>query len=173
MSYKNIALTIAKEINVKYPNINVYYTFYNDISEIFIIIDDKTVYDSQEYINLVYDISDRYIDNNVFFSYVTQDEQMPKNAINLTLENMKESLKNMEESLKDISFDIVTHTYKYEIFNLKYKLAKNSSITDKYLDEYNIEHQQIEDKQIVPNGMLKPFMGFGVLGEDSCQITAA
>lgn len=136
MRYIDVAKKITREITQQYPNLNVYYDCYDNDEEIFILIDDAKIFDTLSYRKMIRQLrnSSEY---KVFFSCIYSNDELTKNAVNLTEENKKESVK------------IFTYKEKLDTFGTYIKFVQ---LGDK-----------VADKQIVPNGLLKPFMGFGSL----------
>ncbi|GAB1401104.1 hypothetical protein MASR1M68_00150 [Elusimicrobiota bacterium] len=143
MKFINIAKEIAKEINSKYPTIDIYYDYYDDDNEIFILIDDISLFETLEYKKMIMKMKrSSTIYSNIFFSCISSRDELTENVINLTQENKKESFKNTSFSLDN-----------YQDITKELKVNNN-----------------VVDKQIFPNGFFKPFLGFGNIeckqGED-------
>lgn len=74
MKFINIAKEIAKEINSKYPTIDIYYDYYDDDNEIFILIDDISLFETLEYKKMIMKMKrSSTIYSNIFFLVYLQE----------------------------------------------------------------------------------------------------
>lgn len=151
MNNKELAFSIAKIINTKFPQINVYYNEFDDPNEIFIIIDDRKIYVSKEYIKLVSEISSKYNkQKNIFFSALFPEEKPLNSYINLTKDIVSDkyiqndiSLSTLHLKEKSLNTGIsLTKDIKY---GNAVKLQKYNRVEDKDLQSISASNKITKD----------------------------
>lgn len=163
MSYTDVAKKIAKEITKQYPKLNIYYDYYDNDEELFILIDNETIFDTSEYRKMIKSLrqATKY---NVFFSCIYSNDELTEHAVNLTEENIKDSLKSF--IFNDESYVVKTTIILQQLIKQNYDIEDMQIMQNGMFKSF--KNHNIEDKEIVPNSMLKPFMGFSK-GDFSCQ----